>query len=48
VRIVVETDSSPTDVLALATSVFDGLSAQNAGAIEAITTQRGPFFGERS
>lgn len=48
VRLVVDTEPIMDDVLALATSVFDGLSEQDISDIEAIAHQRKPFFGDRS
>jgi predicted DNA-binding antitoxin AbrB/MazE fold protein len=48
VRLVVETPPETEDVLALATSVFDGLSEQDISEIEAIAQKRDLFFGERS
>ena len=48
VRIVVDTEADAEDILALATSVFDGLSEQDIQDIDAISSQRNPFFGKRS
>jgi predicted DNA-binding antitoxin AbrB/MazE fold protein len=48
VRLVVETEPVNDDVLALATSIFDGLSEQDIAEIDTIAGQREPFFGERS
>lgn len=48
VRLVVDTEVTTDDVLALATSVFDGLSEQAINDIETIAHQRDPFFGDRS
>jgi len=47
VRIVIDTDSKTVDVLALATSVFDGLSEQDIKDIDTIARRREPFFGNR-
>ena len=46
VRIVVETDESPDAILALAASVYDGLSPQDQMEIEQIALQRQAFFGD--
>jgi predicted DNA-binding antitoxin AbrB/MazE fold protein len=48
VRIVVDTDVATDDILALATSVFDGLSEQEVQEIDVIARQRDPFFGSRA
>lgn len=48
VQIVVNTELTTHDVLALATSVFDGLSEQDIQDIDAIARQRDLFFGDRS
>jgi predicted DNA-binding antitoxin AbrB/MazE fold protein len=48
VHLVVDTAERPTDVLSLATSVFEGLSEQEIREIETIARERPPFFGERS
>lgn len=48
VRLVVEMTPSNQDVLALAMSVFDGLSEQEIADIETIAHHRLPFFGERA
>ena len=47
VRIIVDTEYTVSDVLALATSVFDDLSAQAVQDIEAIARTRDSFFGIR-
>ena len=38
-------DASPDEILALATTVFDGLSEQDVGEIESIALDRRDFFG---
>jgi len=48
VRLVVETEESPDTILALAVSVYDGLSSQDLHDIEQIVLQRGDFFGDQS
>ena len=45
VRLVVETEESPDAILALATSVYDGLSPQDVSDIEQIALQRYDFWG---
>ncbi len=45
VRIVIETEVAADDILALATSVFDGLSEEDVDAIETIAQRRDHFFG---
>jgi hypothetical protein len=46
VRLVVETEVSPDTILALATSVYAGLSPQDIMDIEKIALQRQDFFGD--
>ena len=48
VRLVVETEEAPDTILALAASVYDGLSPQDVRDIEQIALQRGDFFGDQS
>ncbi len=48
VRITVETDVTPDDVLALAEQVYAGLSEEEIDAIERIALDRGTFFGDRA
>ena len=40
-------DGSPDEVLALATTVLDGLSEEDIREIESITLDRGDFLGNR-
>jgi hypothetical protein len=46
VRLVVETESSPDAILALAASVYAGLSPQDIREVEQIALQRQDFFGD--
>ncbi len=46
VRLVVETEESPDAILALAASVYDGLSSQDIVEVEQIALQRRDFFGD--
>ena len=46
VRLVVETEASPDAILALAASVYDGLSPQDITEVEQIALQRRDFFGD--
>jgi hypothetical protein len=46
VRFVVETEESPEAILALAASVYDGLSPQDITEVEHIALQRRDFFGD--
>jgi hypothetical protein len=43
---VVETEESPDAILALAASVYAGLSAQDITEVEQIALQRRDFFGD--
>lgn len=47
VRLVVETDESPDVILALAASVYAGLSPQDVTEVEHIALGRRDFFGDR-
>jgi predicted DNA-binding antitoxin AbrB/MazE fold protein len=47
VRLVVETEESPDAILALAASVYAGLSLQDITQVEQIALERRDFFGER-
>lgn len=47
VRLVVETDESPDVILALAASVYAGLSPQDMTEVEHIALGRRDFFGDR-
>jgi len=47
VRIVVETEESPEAILALAASVYEGLSPQDITEVEQIALQRRDFFGDQ-
>ena len=46
VRLVVETEASPDTILALAASVYAGLSPQDIMDVEKIALQRQDFFGD--
>jgi predicted DNA-binding antitoxin AbrB/MazE fold protein len=46
VRLVVELPDATEDILALATSVYDGLSSQEIDELEQIVLDRQDFFGE--
>ncbi len=46
VRLVVETEESPDAILALAASVYAGLSPQDITDVEQIALQRRDFFGD--
>jgi predicted DNA-binding antitoxin AbrB/MazE fold protein len=46
VRLVVETEESPDAILALAASVYTGLSPQDITEVEQIALQRRNFFGD--
>ena len=46
VRLVVETEESPDAILALAASVYAGLSPQDITEVEQIALQRRNFFGD--
>jgi predicted DNA-binding antitoxin AbrB/MazE fold protein len=48
VRITVETDATPDDVLTLAEKVYAGLSEEEIDAIERIALDRDTFFGDRA
>jgi predicted DNA-binding antitoxin AbrB/MazE fold protein len=48
VRIVIETDETPDQILALAAQVYDGLTPEDQTAVEQIALDRRSFFGERS
>lgn len=47
VRIIVESESAPEDILALAGSVYAGLSNEVVDEIERVALDRGTFFSER-
>jgi predicted DNA-binding antitoxin AbrB/MazE fold protein len=47
VRLVVETEESPDAILALAASVYEGLSPQDIMEVEQIALERRDFFGDR-
>ena len=47
VRLVVETGESPDAILALAASVYDGLSPQDVREIEQIALDRQNFFDDQ-
>ncbi|MGH7947240.1 MAG: hypothetical protein ACREF9_19870 [Opitutaceae bacterium] len=47
VRLVVETDEAPDVILALAASVYAGLSPQDVTEVEHIALGRRDFFGDR-
>jgi predicted DNA-binding antitoxin AbrB/MazE fold protein len=46
VRLVVETEEAPDAILALAASVYAGLSPQEITEVEQIAIQRRDFFGD--
>jgi predicted DNA-binding antitoxin AbrB/MazE fold protein len=46
VRLVVEIESSPDTILALAANVYAGFSAQDIMDVEKIALQRQDFFGD--
>ncbi len=46
VRLVVETEVSPDTILALAASVYAGLSPQDIMDVEKLALQRQDFFGD--
>ncbi len=48
VRITVDTEATPDDVLALAEQVYAGLSEEEIDAIERIALDRDTFFGDRA
>jgi predicted DNA-binding antitoxin AbrB/MazE fold protein len=48
VRIVIETDETPDQILDRAAQVYDGLTPEDQAAIEQIALDRRTFFGERS
>lgn len=48
VRITVDTEATPDDVLALAEQVYAGLSEKEIDAIERIALDRDTFFGDRA
>lgn len=47
VKITVESESTPEDIIALAGCVYAGLSEEDMNDIERIALERGAFFGER-
>lgn len=48
VRIVIETDESPDEILALAAHVYTGLSPQAITEVEQVALQRRDFFGDQA
>jgi predicted DNA-binding antitoxin AbrB/MazE fold protein len=46
VRLVVETEESPETILALASTVYKGLSSEEIAEVERIALQRREFFGD--
>jgi len=46
VRLLIETEESPDAVLAVAASVYQGLSPEDIAAVEEIALQRRDFFGD--
>ena len=46
VRLVIEAEEAPDVILALAASVYEGLSPQDIAEVEQIVLQRGDFFGD--
>lgn len=47
VRLVIESEPEPEDILALAEGVYAGLSEEETEDVERIALDRGEFFGER-
>ena len=45
IKILVEEDAAPVDILKLAQQVYDGLSEEDIDAIEEIALDRRHFFG---
>jgi len=48
VRLTVETDGTPDDVLALAEQVYEGLPEEEIDEVERISLDRRTFFGDRT
>ncbi len=48
VRLTVETEGTPDDVLVLAGQVYDGLSDEEIEDVERISLDRRGFFGDRT
>ncbi len=48
VRLTVETEATPEDVLALAGQVYAGLSDEEIDDVERISLDRRAFFGDRA
>lgn len=48
VRLTVETEGTPNDVLAHAEQVYDGLSEEEIDDVERISLDRRMFFGNRA
>lgn len=48
VRLVVETEESPDVILALAASVYEGLSPRDIAEVEEVALLRDGFFGDRT
>ena len=48
VRLTVETEEMPDDILTLAERVYDGLSEEEIDDVERISLDRHAFFGERA
>jgi predicted DNA-binding antitoxin AbrB/MazE fold protein len=46
VRLSIESEESPSNILALATQVYDGLSESQIKEIEEIALERADFFSE--
>jgi predicted DNA-binding antitoxin AbrB/MazE fold protein len=47
VRLIVETPAPPTEILALATQVYEGLAENEINEVEQIILNRQDFFGGR-
>jgi predicted DNA-binding antitoxin AbrB/MazE fold protein len=48
VRLTVETEGTPDDILVLAERVYDGLSEEEIDDVERISLDRRTFFGDRT
>lgn len=48
VRLTVETEAAPDDILALAGQVYDGLSDEEVEDVERIALDRRSFFGDHT
>jgi predicted DNA-binding antitoxin AbrB/MazE fold protein len=48
VRLIIQVDESPDDILALAAQVYAGLSPEEVAEVEQIALQRRDYFSERT